>query len=290
MQEEQKVTIPKNQHKSKTKSKSEKHKLHRPHNQLNILPQTQQPQIHPLIKPSQIQPSNQQPKINLLPQPLTQPSQFQFPIQPPNVFLNQQHDHQSNQFPYMQKNNTQIVNQTSTNFNKNNIQNRSMIHNNCNCGNNHNQFTNYNEDIDMFIEEEKNIEKKEFLQEKILIDKQLIKLKVAEEYTNDMLGRALSKAEFYSSRYGKKNIDNKIFNYYNRFDNGFNKEKENLIKSFINALDTLQDYYEEDGKNKRFPRNFKKEKIIQYIQNLRDNCHDNDINKKYFDDFIKIII
>jgi hypothetical protein len=116
-----------------------------------------------------------------------------------------------------------------------------------------------------------------------------MKLKVAEEYTNDMLGRALSKAEFYSSRYGKKSLDNKMFNYYNRFDNGFNKEKENLIKSFINALDTLQDYYEEDGKNKRFPANFKKEQIIHYIKYLRDNCNDNDINKKYFDDFIKII-
>ena len=40
-----------------------------------------------------------------------------------------------------------------------------------------------------------------------MIDKQLMKLKVAEEYTNDMLGRALSKAEFYSSRYGKKSLD-----------------------------------------------------------------------------------
>jgi len=44
-----------------------------------------------------------------------------------------------------------------------------------------------------------------------------------------------------------------------------------------------------DGKNKRFPANFKKEQIIRYIKYLRDNCNDNDINKKYFDDFIKII-
>ena len=57
----------------------------------------------------------------------------------------------------------------------------------------------------------------------------------------------------------------------------------------INALDTLQDYYEEDGKNKRFPENFKQGNIIIYIKNLRDNCFENDPNRKYFNDFIKII-
>ena len=57
----------------------------------------------------------------------------------------------------------------------------------------------------------------------------------------------------------------------------------------INALDTLQDYYEEDGKNKIFPENFNQGNIIKYIENLRDNCFENDPNRKYFNDFIKII-
>ena len=281
MEEDQKITKQKKQHKHKIKSKSENQKLNRVNIQAMVHPQTQQPQIHPLT---------QQPQIH----PLIQPFQVQFPIQsqPQNMYLNQQQNLQNNQFPYSLKNNPQIINQTdirTTNFNKNNTQNHPIIHNNCNCGCNHNQITNYNDDINMLEENQNNLEKKELIQGQILIDKQLMKLKVAEEYTNDMLGRALSKAEFYSSRYGKKSLDNKMFNYYNRFDNGFNKEKENLIKSFINALDTLQDYYEEDGKNKRFPANFKKEQIIRYIKYLRDNCNDNDINKKYFDDFIKII-
>ena len=285
MEEDQKITKQKKEHKHKIKSKSEKQKLNRVNIQTMVHPQTQQPQIHPLT---------QQPQIHPLISPSIQSSQVQFPIQSQqqNMYLNQQQNLQNNHFPYSQKNNPQIINQTdnqATNFNKNNTQNYPIIHNNCNCGCNHNQITNYNEDINMLEENQNNIEKKELIQGQISINKQLMKLKVAEEYTNDMLGRALSKAEFYSSRYGKKSLDNKMFNYYNRFDNGFNKEKENLIKSFINALDTLQDYYEEDGKNKRFPANFKKEQIIHYIKYLRDNCNDNDINKKYFDDFIKII-
>ena len=121
------------------------------------------------------------------------------------------------------------------------------------------------------------------------VDKQLIKQKISEEYTNDMLGRALSKAENFVLRFGKgnKTMNNNKFEYYNRFDNGLTKDKAQLLKSLINALDTLQDYYEMDGDKKRFPKNLNKNQIIAYIMNLKNNCHKED--QGIFEDFITII-
>ena len=43
------------------------------------------------------------------------------------------------------------------------------------------------------------------------------------------------------------------------------------------------------GKIKYFQKISNKENIIKYIKNLRDNCLENDPNRKYFNDFIKII-
>ena len=125
--------------------------------------------------------------------------------------------------------------------------------------------------------------------EYVLIDKQLLKQKLNEEYTADMLGRALSKAEYLSSRFGKFNLE-KQFDYYNRFDNGIMKDGTQLVKSFINAIDTLQDYYEMDKDKKKFPSNWNQTKIIKYIEVLRDNLDKNQtIIFNIFNDFIHII-
>ena len=106
MEEDQKITKQKKQHKHKIKSKSENQKLNRVNIQEMVHPQTQQSQINPLT---------QQPQIH----PLIQPSQVQFPIQsqPQNMYLNQQQNLQNyvkpiNQFPYSLNNNPQIINQT----------------------------------------------------------------------------------------------------------------------------------------------------------------------------------
>ena len=222
--------------------------------------------------------------------------------------INGQNSNQShNQITNLNQNQRicQNLNQINQNHKKNinpncspNLNQHQNKNNSFNDSHNHiHDHSHINQNPITFIEDEKMEEENEIsngnnnnlLQEKILVDKQLLKLKINEEYTNDMLGRALSKAEYYSSRYGKKNIDNKKFNYYNRFDNGFNKEKQNLLKSLINALDTLQDYYEMDGKNKRFPSNFGEKDIINYIIKLRDNCKDNDENKNIFNEFIEVI-
>ena len=271
-------------------------------------PNTTQPQIQPLY-PSQNPPPNpflnsltNQPKKNQLENnflfqqgnPIPTPMQTQ-PQNPQNIFPNQQQNNIV--YPQLNQQNNQITYSTNnpmTNLNQKNMLDQNCSNNHgqykCYCNHNHSGNVTDVEDVNMMEEEKMNgVENNGLLQKKILVDKQLLKMKVAQEYTNDMLGRALSKVEHYSSRYGKQNIDNKKFNYYNRFDNGFNKEKDNLITSLINALDTLQDYYEEDGKNKIFPENFKQGNIIKYIKNLRDNCFENDPNRKYFNDFIKII-
>ena len=123
-----------------------------------------------------------------------------------------------------------------------------------------------------------------------LVDKQLLKLKLDQEYSADMLGRALSKAEYLSSRFGENKTFDKIFNYYNRFDNGITKDKTKLMKSFINAIDTLQDYYEMDGKERKFPSNFKQSKIIEYVEILRNNVKKEELLViKLFNDFIHIL-
>ena len=149
------------------------------------------------------------------------------------------------------------------------------------------QGNNYiDEDIDMTdCSNQRGNYSSQYQQDK-LVDKQLIKQKISEEYTNDMLGRAISKAENFSTRFGKNQMERQ-FNYYNRFDNGFLKDKNNLLKSLMNALDTLQDYYEMDGDKKRFPSNFNQTKIISYIEKLKFNCHRDD--QGIFDDFITII-
>jgi hypothetical protein len=123
-----------------------------------------------------------------------------------------------------------------------------------------------------------------------LVDKKLLKQKLDQEYSTDMLGRALSKAEYLSSRFGENKTLNKQFNYYNRFDNGITKDKTNLLKSFINAIDTLQDYYEMDGKERKFPSNFQQSKIIEYVESLRNNLKKEELLAiKLFNDFIHIL-
>lgn len=117
--------------------------------------------------------------------------------------------------------------------------------------------------------------------------KELIAQKISQEYTNDMLGKALSSAEHLSNRFGKKK--NKFplkFNYYNLFDSGLTKNKENLKKSLMTFLDALQYYYETDP-IQNFPCNFSKRDITTYLQNLGDNCYEED--QFIFKDFITII-
>ena len=119
------------------------------------------------------------------------------------------------------------------------------------------------------------------------VNKELLKQKVSQEYTNDMLGKALSSAEHLSNRFGKRknNIEMK-FNYYNLFDSGLTKNKENLKKSLMTFLDALQYYYENDP-IKTFPSNFSKQDIINYLKMLGSNCYEED--QTIFKDFITII-
>lgn len=131
------------------------------------------------------------------------------------------------------------------------------------------QGNNYiDEDIDMTdCSNQRGNYSSQYQQDK-LVDKQLIKQKISEEYTNDMLGRAISKAENFSTRFGKNQVERQ-FNYYNRFDNGFIKDKNNLLKSLMNALDTLQDYYEMDGDKKDSPLILIKLKLYHILKNSK---------------------
>jgi hypothetical protein len=117
-------------------------------------------------------------------------------------------------------------------------------------------------------------------------NEQLVKQKISEEYTADIFGKALSSAEHYSSRFGKRQIINMQFNYYNLFDSGINKGKEELKKSIIAFLDILQDYYQIDGKC--FPSGIKINEVKKYLNILKENCTSIE-DQNIFDAFISVI-
>lgn len=118
------------------------------------------------------------------------------------------------------------------------------------------------------------------------VEKQLVKQKISQEYTADIFGKALSSSEHYSSRFGKKPIKNMQFNYYNLFDSGINKNKEELKKSIIAFLDILQDYYLIDGKC--FPSGIDINQVKNYLMQLKENF-DNLEDRNIYDLFISII-
>ena len=121
---------------------------------------------------------------------------------------------------------------------------------------------------------------------KIQGDKQLVKQKISQEYTADIMGKALTYAEHYSSRFGKRPLINFQFNYYNIYDSGINKDKESLKKGLISLLNVIQIYYEFDGKC--FPRGIKISEVKNYLTKLKFNCKDLE-DQKIFDAFILIL-
>jgi hypothetical protein len=128
-------------------------------------------------------------------------------------------------------------------------------------------------------------ENSDLLAEK-LMDQQLVKQKISEEYTADIIGKALSQAEHYSSRFGIRNIINMQFNYYNLYDSGINKDRESLKKCLISLLNIIQTYYEIDGKC--FPSGININNAKNYLVKLKENCKDLE-DQRIFDDFISIL-
>ena len=118
------------------------------------------------------------------------------------------------------------------------------------------------------------------------IDQQLVKQKISQEYTADIIGKALSQAENYSSRFGIKKIINMQFNYYNLYDSGINKDRESLKKCLISLLNIIQTYYEIDGKC--FPSGININNAKNYLVKLKENCKDLE-DQRIFDDFISIL-
>lgn len=76
------------------------------------------------------------------------------------------------------------------------------------------------------------------------------------------------------------------FNYYNLYDSGDTKNKEDLKKAIITFLDILQDYYEMDGKC--FPSGININYIQTYLLSLKSNCPNLE-DQKIFDMFIWVI-
>ena len=119
------------------------------------------------------------------------------------------------------------------------------------------------------------------------LDRQKVEQKLDLEYIIDILGRALSKAEIYAFRFGnqyKLKNEKPIFGFYNRFNNGYEFEKQTLFKSLINAVKSV-DYGLEETESKYkeilFPKNMKKEEVIEYIAFLGSCLYNNEDRSIY---------
>ena len=113
------------------------------------------------------------------------------------------------------------------------------------------------------------------MRQQSMLNQQMVEQKIDSEYNIDFLGRALSKAEIYAIRFGNQyKIQNfhPLFGFYNRFNSGYDTNKEELFKSLVNAVKNV-DYGFKDSKASfgeiLFPNNMSKEEIIQYIQQLK---------------------
>lgn len=131
-------------------------------------------------------------------------------------------------------------------------------------------------------------------QQQSMLNKQKVEQKIDLEYNIDFMGRALSKAEIYAFRFGNQNkIKNfqPLFGFYNRFNSGYENNKEELFKSLINAVKFV-DYGFKESKAKYgeilFPNNMSKEEVIQYIQQL-SSCLNNYHEKTIYNDLIGLI-
>ena len=127
------------------------------------------------------------------------------------------------------------------------------------------------------------------------LNKQAIEQKLDLEYNIDFLGRALSKGEMYAFRFGDPSIEKKLkpkFGYYNRFYNNNEREKLDLLKSFINSIKFI-DYGFEETEDKfneiLFPSNMSKEEIIKYIADLSSFVYTQK-EKAIYEDLIKVVL
>ena len=131
-------------------------------------------------------------------------------------------------------------------------------------------------------------------QQQFMLDKQKVEQQIDLEYNIDFMGRALSKAEIYAFRFGNQNkIKNfqPLFGFYNRFNSGYETNKEQLFKALINAVKFV-DYGFKETKAKYgeilFPNNMSKDEVIQYIQQL-SSCLNNIQEKAIYNDLIRLI-
>ena len=133
-----------------------------------------------------------------------------------------------------------------------------------------------------------------FYQKQSLIDKQKVEQKMDLEYNIDFMGRALSKAEIYTFRFGDPNKTQDLkplFCFYNRFNSGYEKNQIELFKSLINAV-KFQDYGFEETESKYneilFPNNMTLDEVCEYIKMLA-SCLGDPQEKKIYSDLIKVL-
>ena len=156
--------------------------------------------------------------------------------------------------------------------------NHNHYHNPHQHGHQHNQYNQYNQPQ----------------QQQSMLDKQKVEQLIDSEYNIDFMGRALSKAEIYAFRFGDQKLIEKFepkFGFYNRFNSGYERDKEELFKSLINAVKFVEYGFEETEEEYGeilFPNNMSKDEVIKYIESL-SSCIKDKEEKQIYNDLIKIL-
>lgn len=131
-------------------------------------------------------------------------------------------------------------------------------------------------------------------QQQSMLDKQKIEQKIDLEYNIDFMGRALSKAEIYAFRFGDQKLIEILepkFGFYNRFNSGYERSREELFKSLINAVKFVEYGFKETEElygEILFPNNMSKDEVIKYIE-LLNSCLKDQKEKQIYNDLIKVI-
>jgi len=110
-------------------------------------------------------------------------------------------------------------------------------------------------------------------------------------FSNNIMCKMLSAAECYFNK--EFNQNSNIFGYYNNFNSGYLKSKENLKKQFLTEIELFKNSYENfhyEYNKYIYPDNLSKNKIIQIVNIWLNTFYkNNNSDYQYYERILKIL-
>ena len=120
--------------------------------------------------------------------------------------------------------------------------------------------------------------------------KNLLELKQDQEYSYGVMGNVFSALECFANKSSPEKTPLNNFGYYNNFNSGNLKDKNQLKDQIITQLEIFKySYlmYIKDHNEYHFPKNMKKEEIIKIIEKMKEYV--DEVDKKYYNAILQII-